>query len=125
MVPMRDGVRLETHVFLPPGAARAPALLLRSPYAHTRDVPISIFRRFNEDGIAFLYQSVRGTGGSEGELRPRAQEFDDGQDAVRWLAAQEWSDGVVGTIGASYEGFAAIAAEVDTPEVALVIADGH
>jgi hypothetical protein len=52
------------------------------------------------------------------------QEFADGQDAVKWIVKQPWSNGVVGTWGSSYDGFTALAAAVDTPEVKLVLADG-
>jgi uncharacterized protein len=124
MVAMRDGARLYTYVVLPP-TARAPTLLLRSPYFfRTFDLSIDAFRPLTERGYAFVYQAVRGTGESEGQLRPMRQEFADGQDAVRWIAQQPWSNGAVGTIGSSYDGFTALAAAVDTPEVKLVIADG-
>jgi uncharacterized protein len=53
-----------------------------------------------------------------------SQEFADGQDAVRWITKQPWSNGAVGTFGSSYDGFTALAAAVDTPVVKLVLADG-
>jgi putative CocE/NonD family hydrolase len=131
MVPMRDGVRLETHVVLPPAMAagqKAPTLLVRSPYyahyAPDAGYGFDAWRPFTKEGYALVFQAVRGTGKSEGELRPMSQEFADGQDAVRWIAKQPWSNGAVGTFGASYAGFAAVAAAVDTSEVKLVIADG-
>lgn len=129
MVAMRDGVRLYTYVVLPRSttgpASPMPALLIRSPY-YTQyfDHALETFRPFTEQGYALVYQSVRGTGKSEGQLRPMSQEFADGQDAVRWVTKQVWSSGAVGTFGSSYDGFTALAAAVDTPEVKLVLSDG-
>ena len=129
MVAMRDGARLYTHVVLPPATAgspaRVPALLIRSPYYFQYfDHSLETFRPFTEQGYALVYQSVRGSGKSEGQLKPMSQEFADGQDAVRWIVNQPWSNGAVGTFGSSYDGFTALAAAVDTPEVKLVLADG-
>ena len=129
MVPMRDGTRLYTYVVLPREAAteavKVPALLIRSPYYFEYfDHSLEAFRPFTEQGYALVYQSVRGTGKSEGQVHPMSQEFSDGQDAVRWIAHQTWCNGAVGTIGSSYDGFTALAAAVDTPEVKLVLADG-
>jgi predicted acyl esterase len=126
-VPLRDGVRLETHVLVPPeGAGPWPTLLLRTPYAAGGDAtPLRMLRPWLREGVAVVVQSCRGTGPSEGTLEPLRQEFGDGQDTVRWIARQPWSNGRVGTIGASYEGFTALAAAIDTPEVKVVIADGN
>jgi predicted acyl esterase len=124
-VPMRDGVRLDTRVVLPAGEGPWPILLLRTPYAASNEeIVVQTFSPFVEDGYALVIQSCRGTAGSEGELAFLVQEFDDGHDAVEWLAKQPWSDTKIGTIGASYEGFTALAAAVDTPRVRVVIADG-
>lgn len=129
MVAMRDGARLYTYVVLPPrspaAAARVPALLIRSPYYDQYfELTLDSFRPLTKQGFALVYQSVRGTGKSEGQLRPMSQEFADGQDAVRWIVKQPWSNGAVATFGSSYDGFTALAAAVDTPEVKLVLADG-
>jgi putative CocE/NonD family hydrolase len=122
-VPMRDGVTLDTIVLLPRDVGRGvPAILLRTPYPPA--AAEQTFGPFTTQGYAVLIQSCRGTGASGGVLDPLRQEFDDGQDAVRWVTRQPWSNGRIGTIGASYEGFTAIAAAVGTPEVDVVISDG-
>jgi uncharacterized protein len=125
MVPTRDGVELSTYVMMPKKAGKFPTLLLRSPNAFQRDGTITRFRPMIDQGYAFVYQSVRGTGASRGALKPLAQEFPDGQDTVSWITQQPWSDGKVATIGTSYEGFAALAAAVDSPAVVGVIAEGY
>lgn len=124
MVPMRDGVRLATDVARPSGPDRVPAILIRTPYWSQLAGVESIWLPFVGDGYAIVVQTCRGVGDSEGELDPMLQEFADGTDAVRWIAAQPWSNGRIATAGGSYEGFTALAAAVDNPEVVLVLADG-
>jgi hypothetical protein len=126
-VPTRDGVELATYVTLPSKAPgqQFPIVLLRSTDAQRRDGTFSALRKLSGQGYAFVYQDVRGTGRSRGTLRPMVQEFADGQDTVRYLVRQPWSNGKVVTVGSGYEGFAALAAAVDTPEVVSVIAEDY
>ena len=126
MAPMRDGARLHTSILLPDTEAGPwPTILLRTPYMKLRGGDVfQPFRPFVQDGYALTVQSCRGTGQSEGQLEPMAQEFADGHDTVEWIAARPWSNGRVGTLGASYEGFTALAATVDTDRVKVVISDG-
>ena len=46
---------------------------------------------------------MRGRGDSAGVWVPWVNEFDDGHDAVEWIAAQPWCTGKVGMLGGSYE----------------------
>jgi putative CocE/NonD family hydrolase len=99
--------------------------LLRSPYLlEGSDAVVPYLSGFTDEGYALVVQAVRGTATSEGTLHPLAQEFPDGHDTVDWLIAQPWSNGRVGTFGASYEGFTAGAAAVESPEVDVVVMDG-
>ena len=52
----------------------------------------------------FVAQDVRGRYPSEGSLYPLRDEGPDGYDTIQWAAAQSWSNGKVGTLGASYLG---------------------
>lgn len=126
-VAMDDDVALDTRVLLPPtGEGPWPALLVRTPYAVPNgNASETTFLPFVDDGYALIVQSVRGTGASGGTLDPLVQEFADGRDTVRWIADQPWSTGRVGAIGASYEGFTAVAAGIGNPEVAVVVSDGN
>ena len=124
MVPMRDGVRLNTFVFLPAGGGpRWPVILHRTPYGiaaadaphkfdHTRawlpnpaePMRGSILRGWQAitaHGYAAVYQDCRGRHGSEGEDRVYADDANDGYDALEWIAAQDWSNGQVGMSGSS------------------------
>lgn len=103
-LPMRDGVRLDTNVWLPAGAGRAPAILLRTPYKES----VMGFKRLGvlryvEAGYAVVIQQVRGIGASEGRFSFNAPTDPmDGHDTVEWIAAQAWCTGAVGMDGSSY-----------------------
>src|SRR6266446_715823 len=124
MVPMRDGTRLNTFVFLPAeGGPRFPVILHRTPYgiaaADARDKfdctrawlpnpaePMrgSILRggrAITGRGYASVYQDCRGRHGSEGEDRVYADDAADGHDTLDWIAAQPWTNGRVGMSGSS------------------------
>ncbi len=101
-VPMRDGVRMEAHVFRPDVDGRFPGILLRTPYGR----PKSGFERYVRAGYAVVTMDSRGRYGSEGNWVPftvaHTGDAEDGYDSVEWLAAQPWCNGRVGTLGASY-----------------------
>jgi putative CocE/NonD family hydrolase len=105
MVPMRDGVRLATDLYLPAAsgkraAGRFPTLVSRTPY---NKAGISNEGQwYAQRGYAVVAQDVRGRFRSEGTFYPFTQEGGDGYDAIEWAARQEWSNGKVGTFGASY-----------------------
>ncbi len=102
---MRDGVKLAHRVFVPYPAApgtKWPTLLVRSCYTKER-MQYKLSKYVNK-GYALVMQDVRGRGDSEGDLDPFAYERDDTADTIDWIIAQPWSDGNVGTWGASYLG---------------------
>lgn len=115
MVPMRDGVRLATDIYLPDGPGPFPVLLERTPYGKTcknradrtaadpsiRSKP-DIARFFADAGYAVVIQDCRGRYGSEGEFTKYLSEGEDGEDALAWVLLQGWCDGRVGTFGLSY-----------------------
>ncbi len=104
MVPMRDGVRLATDVYLPNGETTPPgpfpSILIRHPYGKHRTATTAEF--FTTHGYAVAIQDTRGRYESEGEFYIYVNEGEDGYDAVEWIAAQPWSTGDVGTYGGSY-----------------------
>jgi predicted acyl esterase len=108
MVPMRDGVKLATDIYLPDGKGPWPAILFRTPYGKGTAQGQAMMA--NQRGYAFVSQDIRGRFGSEGVDYPVFGhdgwgEHQDGYDTVEWIAAQqEWSDGKVGTVGASANG---------------------
>jgi len=124
MVPMRDGVRLETEIYVPKAAGgKLPILLMRTPYGFSPDAKgfsqwltrpwlVPLLR----DGYLLALQSVRGRFGSEGTFqlapapRDRADpkstdEATDAWDTVDWLLAHAPSNnGRVGMLGVSNPG---------------------
>ena len=107
MVPMRDGVRLATDVYLPDGHGRVPAVLVRLPYDKCGRYTFmpQCAPYFTERGYAFIVQDVRGKFRSEGETMPFTHEVEDGYDTLEWIISQSWSNGLVGMFGDSYYGY--------------------
>jgi putative CocE/NonD family hydrolase len=104
MVAMRDGVRLSTNIFLPPGpSGRVPVILERTPYGKAAEAAPN-YLTFLNHGYAVVVQDVRGRYGSEGAFDPLRQEVADGDDTLTWIGQQQWSSGKVGMIGGSYRG---------------------
>jgi putative CocE/NonD family hydrolase len=97
-VPLRDGVRLATSVFLPDGSGPWPTVLVRTAYNRVGMTGAE----FTSRGMAFVCQDCRGRYGSEGEWYPFIHEGTDGLDALEWLHRQPWCDGRVGMFGDSY-----------------------
>jgi len=145
MIPMRDGVKLFTVIWIPEGAHNAPIVLTRTPYdaAHrigTPDadhlidaLPLSD-RDFVRAGYIRVYQDVRGKYGSEGAYlmtppplgsgynNTGADDTTDAWDTIDWLVKNvAESNGRVGMIGSSYEGFTVVMALLH-PNPALKVA---
>jgi putative CocE/NonD family hydrolase len=111
---MADGAVLLADRYAPPGTERAPTVLVRSPYGRRGAFGFLFGRLVAERGLQVVVQSVRGTFGSGGRFDP-FDERADGLATLRWLRAQPWHDGPVGTLGPSYMGLVqwAIADELD------------
>jgi putative CocE/NonD family hydrolase len=144
MIPMRDGVKLHTVIIVPKGASHAPILLTRTPYnaskrAARNDSPHMIAALpqgdevFATDGYIRVFQDVRGKYGSEGDYimtRPvrgplnstATDHVTDAYDTIDWLVKNTpESNGRVGMLGSSYEGFTVVMALL-APHPALKVA---
>ncbi|MCZ6793591.1 MAG: CocE/NonD family hydrolase [Planctomycetota bacterium] len=113
MVPMRDGTRLATTVYLPEGEGPWPCVLSRTPYNQAG--MIFLAAPYTGNGYAFITQDCRGKLRSEGEYRPFRTDHHDGYDTVEWVARQEWSNGKVGMFGASALGITTNLAATQVP----------
>jgi putative CocE/NonD family hydrolase len=141
MIPMRDGVKLHTVLMIPKGAARAPILLDRTPYnadkltsrgdsPHGDAVLPLAYGELFDAGYIIAVQDVRGKNGSEGDYvstRPLAGAMNptkvdhatDAYDTIAWLVKNTpESNGRVGTLGTSYDGFTTLMSLVN-PHPAL------
>ncbi len=107
-VPMRDGTKLATDVYLPPGDGPWPAVLYRTPYGRVKQGGAQNTAGLNAAGLVVVIQDSRGRFDSEGANLPFLfdgwGEQQDGYDTIEWIAAQPWSNGKVGTSGGSAGG---------------------
>jgi uncharacterized protein len=136
MIPMRDGVSLETLIFSPSARQRPlPMLLVRTPYGIPKDdrsLRSEWYAPLRADGYIFVFQSLRGRFGSQGEFvmdRPPRQErtptsvdeTTDAFDTIEWLVQHvPHTSGRVGMLGASYAAWTATMALLD-PHPALAV----
>ncbi len=102
-VPMRDGVELSADVFRPKADGKYPVVVVRTPYK--KEMNELQGRYYARRGYVMVIQDVRGRFGSSGQWEPFVNEPKDGYDTIEWAAAQPWSTGKVGMIGASYVGW--------------------
>jgi uncharacterized protein len=113
-VPMRDSVILLADHYAPVGLGPRPTVLMRCPYGRGWQFAM-MARPYAERGYHVVLQSTRGTFGSGGRFTPAVDEAADGQDTVAWLRTQDWFNGRLATVGASYLAFAQWALALDPP----------
>jgi putative CocE/NonD family hydrolase len=132
MVPMRDGVRLQTAVITRPNQKEPlPILVTRTPYGvptqesfdkqaakEGADWLPPNWKELAADGYIFVYQNLRGRFKSEGVFKltsqydpsdpAQANETNDAYDTVDWLVKNiPNNNGKVGMYGVSYNGLTA------------------
>jgi predicted acyl esterase len=116
-IPMKDGVRLAVTLYMPKGAKareRFPAILEYLPYRKDDDEAVRDFGTYSyfaRRGYVGARVDIRGFGASEGAPPDReysAQEQQDAEEVIAWLAHQPWSSGAVGMLGISWGGFNSI-----------------
>ncbi|EPX62719.1 Hydrolase, CocE/NonD family [Cystobacter fuscus DSM 2262] len=135
-IPMRDGTRLFTSVYVPNDASpgkRYPVLLVRTPYSVA---PYGVDRyarrlgptaQYEKEGFIFVFQDVRGQHMSEGtfvNMRPHlatkkgpkdTDESTDTYDTIEWLVKNvPGNNGRVGQWGISYPGYYTSAGAIDS-----------
>ncbi|MFY9527655.1 MAG: CocE/NonD family hydrolase [Candidatus Acidiferrales bacterium] len=146
MIPMRDGVKLHTVILVPRGAKSAPMLLTRTPYnatdltshIHSAHLGPSLHGYDNatevivQGGYIRVVQDVRGKYDSEGDYvmnRPLHGPWNstpvdhatDTYDTIEWLVKNvPESNGKIGILGISYDGFTPLMALVN-PHPALKV----
>ena len=147
MIPMRDGVKLHAVILVPKGAHSAPILLTRTPYSADGQTQNSASAHLEtalygydnatdvivEGGYIRAVEDIRGKYGSEGDnvmnrplhggLNPTpVDESTDTYDTIDWLVKNvAETNGKVGILGISYDGFLPLMALVH-PHPALKVA---
>lgn len=142
MIAMRDGVHLATDIYRPakdgkPVETSLPVILERTPYNKTgnprtelsvkkpapmsrQDLAIHLVRL----GYIAVWQDCRGRYESEGHFTKYLSEGEDGYDTMKWIAAQPWMNGRIGTQGLSYNAHTQMAmACLNPPGLAAMAVD--
>ena len=132
MMPMRDGIRLATDIYIPKTDKQVPIIFSRTPYNfnswgdgeeknRTHQRAYEALKR----GYAYVVQNERGRYFSEGEWDILGMPLTDGYDAFSWMSEQPWSNGKIGTLGCSStaEWQMAVAA-LDHPSHAAMVPQG-
>ena len=135
MIPMRDGVKLNTVIFQPKNNSAAyPFLFSRTPYGVSdmgNPLRTDYVKDMAVDGYVFVYQDIRGRYKSEGKFEmqrftrnkidPKAiDESTDTYDTIEWLLKNiKNNNGKVGMYGISYDGWTTVMGAID-PHPALV-----
>ncbi len=125
-IPMRDGIRLFTSIYIPKDTTeKHPILMTRTPYSCApygtdkwRNFAAGYLRYYMREGYIIVTQDVRGRWMSEGQfvdLRPFIKdkksntdidEASDTYDAIDWMVKNlPYNNGRVGVFGISYPGF--------------------
>ena len=123
MIPMRDGVRLHTEIYVPKNSTeKLPFLITRTPYGTNDDEKgysrlFDIYQEMIPEGYIFVMQDIRGRYGSEGKFvmqrpprdRSDAKSIDEGTDTydtIDWLLKNvPNNNGRAGLLGISYGGW--------------------
>jgi putative CocE/NonD family hydrolase len=119
MIPVRDGVHLQTVILTPVDAkGPLPILFRRTPYGVPDQAPTQVAANLKEleaDGYIFVIQNLRGRFKSEGVFKLTQQanladststsETTDAYDSIDWLVKNVANNnGKVGMYGVSYDG---------------------
>ncbi len=122
MIPMRDGIHLQTAILTPiDQSSPLPILLERTPYGVPQKPPAQTPARWVElahDGYIFVIQNLRGRFKSEGVFNLSSQvdltnpkatnETTDAYDTIEWLVKNvPRNNGRAGIYGVSYDGLTA------------------
>ena len=126
---MRDGAEIAIDLFLPKGlepGTKIPAIVHQTRYWRGLDLrwpfknvvgmgppSLTVFadtEGFVKQGYAVISVDVRGSGASTGVRRTEMSkdEVEDSGEILDWIVAQEWSNGNVGAVGISYNGWSAL-----------------
>ncbi len=120
MLPMRNGVKLATDVFLPSkNGAAYPVVLVRTVYNKSQGAMLAgVFKAL---GMAMVVQDTRGRFASEGKDMVFGDdgwgERQDGADTVAWIKKQAWCNGKIGTWGGSALGITQVQLAPATQDV--------
>lgn len=105
MVPMNDGIRLATDVYVPTDINESlPVVFVRTPYNKNS---MEVMGSYISNDFILVIQDMRGFYASEGELTfPFITDATDGKASIEWIANQPWCNDRIATWGPSALGIA-------------------
>jgi len=105
-IPMIDGKKLAVDVYIPTGMSTGPVILIQTPYNRQvyrlTGLPLGVGANINASNYIFVFADWRGFYGSKkAAYAGNPDRTKDAYSTVEWIASQSWSNGKVGTWGAS------------------------
>lgn len=101
-----DGKKLAVDVYIPNGMVSGPVILIQTPYNRQvyrlTGLPLGIGANINTSNYIFVVADWRGFHGSKkAAYAGNPDRTKDGYSTVEWIASKSWSNGKIGTWGAS------------------------
>jgi uncharacterized protein len=103
-IPMRDGKKLATDIYLPDTVNTWPVILIMTPYNrlfYRLGLPLGIEKDLDSSKYAFVIVDWRCFAGSKKACTVPTNNGEDGYDVIDWISNQPWSNNKVGTWGPS------------------------
>ncbi len=103
-IPMRDGDSLAADLYIPQTEMQRPTILVQTPYNkffYRYNLPVGFGANPDTLPYNFVVMDWRGFYASSDAAGGESTRGEDGYDAIEWISQQSWSDGSVGTWGAS------------------------
>lgn len=119
-IPVRDGKKLAITRFSPSGCTKCPTIFIQTPYnrllTNLVGLPMGVGFDIDAANYNFVIMDWRGFYANfPAAYAGSPTRGEDGYDAVEWIAAQAWSDTVVGTWGPSALGKAQFLTAKENP----------
>jgi uncharacterized protein len=124
-IPMRDGIALAGLVIeplLPEGHDPPPSIVVTNGYSGIDAMFLPYFRELAACGYPMVVTRLRGVPPSEGIAGFYENFGPDGHDVIEWTAAQPFTNGRIGMVGASLLAISQWLAARERPEHLVVIA---
>lgn len=126
-VPTRDGLALSARLMLPQlpaGDPAPPCVVVTNGYSGLDYALLPNLTELAARGYPVVLCRLRGVPPSEGKAGLYEKYGEDGYDVIEWAAAQEWTNGDVGMVGASLLGISQwLAALQRPPHLRVVVPD--
>jgi len=120
-IPIRDGAALCALIVHPAGALRRPAALEFTIYVDPKK-DLERVEYAADRGYVGVIAYARGKACSPQRITPYEHDGEDANSVIDWISRQPWSDGQVGMMGGSYDGFTQwAAARLANPHLRTIV----